>query len=206
MSRMSPGRVGRVIAQRRTGCGMRLLQQVSMRDVVKFDSAGGEVAAGVGASLTAERKAAEEAAARAIAEEEAEKAAFWAGLEHVPSEQPEPPEPPPSVTYITEGNLGGGSSGMASTATFSLVSEATHALASEAKKLGDYVVKQVKYEAHRLWADIYSTATLDAAQCAQGALAMNNALEKSLESWPLVEAFSLVVGCLAETQDGHVDS
>jgi sugar lactone lactonase YvrE len=105
---------------------------------------------------------------------------------------------------ISGGDFGGGSSGMASTASFSLVSEATHALTSEAKKLGDYVVKQVKYEAHRLWAEIYSTFTLDAAQCAQGALAMNNALEKSLEAYPLVEAFSLVVGCLAETQDGHV--
>lgn len=57
-----------------------------------FDSAGGEVASGVGASLIAERKAAEEAAARVIAEEEAEKAAFWANFEHVASEELYSPE------------------------------------------------------------------------------------------------------------------
>ncbi len=43
----------------------------------QFDNAGAEVAAGVGAALIAERKAAEEAAASAEADRKAEEAAFW---------------------------------------------------------------------------------------------------------------------------------
>jgi hypothetical protein len=35
-----------------------------------------------------------------MAEKEAEEAAFWAGLEHVASEAPEPPEPVPPPMYI----------------------------------------------------------------------------------------------------------
>jgi RHS repeat-associated protein len=77
----------------------------------QFDGAGGEVAAGVGAALVAERKAAEEAAARAVAEKEAEEAAFWTHLmEPKGSELPEPPEPVPSAVYIVneeEGSYGG---------------------------------------------------------------------------------------------------
>ncbi len=65
----------------------------------EFDSAGGEVAAGVGAELVAERKATEEAAARAAAEKEAEEAAFWTHLmEPKGSELPEPPEAVPGAS------------------------------------------------------------------------------------------------------------
>lgn len=65
-------------------------------------------------------------------------------------------------------------------------------------------MKQVKYQAHELWAEISSTYTLDVAQCSQGASSMKEALSNSLEAWPFYEAFALVVGCTAETQDGHV--
>jgi RHS repeat-associated protein len=74
----------------------------------EFDGAGGEVAAGVGAALIAERKAAEEAAARVVAEKEAEEAAYWTHLmEPKGSELPEPPEPVgPPVYVVNEGEEG----------------------------------------------------------------------------------------------------
>jgi RHS repeat-associated protein len=62
----------------------------------EFDGAGGEVAAGVGAAIIAERKASEEAAARVVSEKEAEEAPFWTHLmEPKGSELPEPPEAVP---------------------------------------------------------------------------------------------------------------
>jgi YD repeat-containing protein len=106
---------------------------------------------------------------------------------------------------IMEGEFGGSSSGLASASSLWLVSEATKALESASKKLGDFIVKEVKYQAHKLWAEVSSTYTLDAAQCYQGASSMKEALSNSLEAWPEWEAFALIVGCAAETQDGHVD-
>jgi YD repeat-containing protein len=105
---------------------------------------------------------------------------------------------------ISEGSFGGSSSGTASASTFWLITKATEVLQAETKKLGNYVVRQVKYQANKLWVEISSTYTLDTAECAQGALAMNNALGSSLEAWPLESSFALLVGCAAETQDGHV--
>ena len=170
----------------------------------EFDSSGDEVAAGVGAAVIAERKAAEEAAARGEAEKEAEEAAFWTHLmEPKGSELPEPPEGF-TITFIGSGGAGSDSA-RARAAELWIVKEATRVLTKAGAKVGKFVVKEVKYAANQLLADVQSEAVQDAAACYQGAASMDEALSGSLESWPFVEAFSLTVGCLAETQDAEVD-
>ncbi len=151
------------------------------------------------------RRAAEEAAARAeaerkIAEEEAASAAYWAYWD---SYSWVPPMPEEEIELT--GRVGSHSH-RATASTFWLVKEATKVLAGAAKKAGNFIVKEVKYAAGQLWADVQSKAFEDAANCYRGATSMEEALGGSLKAWPLVEAFALVVGCGAETQGGEVDN